>query len=212
MCKNKLLLLSISFLIILLHCSSAIQMLPQPEANTNLLIGSLIFDIDGYQNKYKAFWDNIEIAIVGRYVKDGALKQFGQWVTTDENGYFYIANVPDGEYALKGVRVRLFGEEEIKVFNELSENRNNYFEIITGDMVYMHANFFDVKQNMRIINFKHNIITIFHNEIVDFKRVNRLQDYKLADGDIVSSPPVPIYFIKTYEESEWVNYLNLNLN
>lgn len=63
----------------------------------NLLIGSLMFDINGYEDTFTTIRKNIDVAIIGRYMKEGRFENFGHWVTTDENGYFYILNVPDGE-------------------------------------------------------------------------------------------------------------------
>jgi len=201
----------LTIIIISLGCSSSIRMLPEPVEKGNLLIGSMIFDIDRYQDRLTTLWDDIEIAIIGQYVENGELKYFRQWAITDENGYFFIANVPDGEYAIKGFKVRLFGDEELKVVNELTDPQKNYYELTTEHIISFHGSLFDVRQKQRIINFQHSVFTLYQNGIVDLKRYDRLQQLKLSTGETLNSPPVPFYFVDNYSESSWTSYLNLLL-
>ena len=194
-----------------LTCSSSLQNIPQPQELKNLIIGSLIFEIDGYQNVYRTFRDNIEVAIVGRYVENGQLKQFGEWVTTDEYGYFHLANVPDGEYAIKGFRSRVISIGDVTIANHLNNPDRNYYELLHNDLIGFNADLFDSRPNHRIINFQHNVFKLFQNEIVEHKRLNRLRNYKLADGDVIDEPPAPVYFIENFPESGWDDYLNMQM-
>ena len=195
----------------LFSCSSSVQMLPEPVENKNLLIGSLIFDIDGYKDNFVTIRQNIEVAIIGRFVKDNDIKNFSQWVTTDENGYFFIANVPDGKYAIKGFRTHLIGLGNLTIENELIDPQRNYFELKNSDNISMTGELFDIRSNQRIVNFQYNILTLHRGGIIDNKRYNRLQNLKLSTGEILNSPSVPIYFLEKFEGSGWENYLNLQL-
>jgi hypothetical protein len=186
-------------------------MLPEPVENKNLLIGSLIFNIDGYENNFAVIRKNIEVVIVGRLVEDNEIKNFSQWVTTDKNGYFVIANVLNGEYAIKGFRTHLIGLGDLTVENELIDPKRNYFELKDIDVISMTGQLFDVRSHQRVINFQHNIITLHRGGIIDNTRYNRLQDLKLATGEILDSPAVPIYFLDQFEGSGWESYLNLQL-
>ena len=49
----------------MLNCSSTVQMLPEPMEDKNLLIGSVIFNIDGYNDMFLTLKDNIEVAVIG---------------------------------------------------------------------------------------------------------------------------------------------------
>ena len=193
----------------LIACSTSVQMLPEPIEKKNLLIGSIIFDINGYLDTFLTVCDNIEVAVIGRYFEDGRLKNFGQWATTDKEGYFYIANVPEGEYAIKGFRVFVMGLGNLKIINELNDPRQNYFELRNEDIINFGGELFDTKSNRRIVNLNHNIFTIDHTEIIKFRRYERLRDYKLSTGEIIDSPPVPVYFMDKYEGSAWDLYLGL---
>ena len=198
-------------IIYLINCGTSIQMLPEPLENKNLLIGSIIFDVNGYQDNFLTVQDNIEVAIVGRYEEYGRIKYFGQWATTDENGHFYIANVPAGEYAVKGFKVFIMGIGDLKIQNDLNNPQRNYFELRNQEIINFGASLFDTQSNQRIVNLKHNVFTLYHSEIIDFKRYDRLRDLKLSTGEIIDSPPVPSYFIEKFEGSGWENYLTLQL-
>lgn len=209
--KQISVLTMITISIFIISCSSSIQMLPEPVENQNLLIGSLIFDIDGYEDNFATIRQNIELVVVGKFVKDGRIQNFGQWATTDENGYFFIANVPEGEYAIKGFRTHLIGLGNLTVENELIDPEQNYFELKDSDVISMTGNLFDVRSNQRIVNFQHNIITLYRSGIIDLKRYDRVREVKLSTGEILSSPPVPIYFLEKFEGTSWENYLNSQL-
>ena len=200
-------------LISLLHlsCGSSVQNIPQPEDEMNLIIGSLIFDINGYEDNFLVIKDNIEVAIVGSYEQNGKLHNFGRWVTTGEEGYFCIANIPEGEYAIKGFRVNVMGLDELRVANELSDPQRNYFELNAHDMISLQGDLFDVKSNHRIVNFEHNIFTLHRNGIVDHSRHERLRNVKVSTGEIIERPTVPLYFLEILGESGWSYYLNLQL-
>jgi hypothetical protein len=193
----------------LISCGTSIQLLPEPAEKKNLLIGSIIFDINGYKDTFLICQDNVEVAIIGRYMEDGRFKNFGRWVTTDENGYFCLANIPEGEYAIKGFQVYVMGLGDLKIINDLHDPQNNYYELRNEDIINFGGDLFDTKNNQRIVNLKHNIFTIFNSEFIEFTRYDRLRDYKLSTGEIFNSHRVPAYFIEKYEESGWVRYLEL---
>lgn len=210
--KNKIVSILLPAIIIYLYCSTTVKMLPEPVENKNLIIGSLIFDIDGYEDNFITIQGNIEMVIIGKYVKDNDIKNFMQWTTTDENGYFYIPNVPDGEYAIKGFRTHLIGLGNLTIENELIDPQRNYFEIKAQDIISSSGELFDTRSYQRIINFKHNIITLHRGGIIDDDWYNRIQNLKLSTGEIIDRPPVPIYFIEKFEGSGWEDYLNFQLH
>lgn len=202
------------FLLILifsLNCGTSIQTIPEPLQDQNLVIGSIIFDIDGYEENFTTLYRNIEIAIVGRYVKDGMFRDFGRWTTTDENGYFFIPNVPDGEYAIKGFRAYLIGLGDLTIENELIDPQYNYYELDAENTLSFGAELFDTRSNQRIINFKHNYFKLYRSKIIDFKRFDLIRDLKLSMGDLLNRNPAPVYFIEKYEGSGWDSYLNMQL-
>lgn len=199
----------IPVLLCVVSCSGPAQMIPEPVDAGNLVLGAVILNIDGYQDTFLTLEDGIEVAVVGRYFDNGVEKRFGQWTRTDEFGYFVIPNVPDGEYALKGIIVNQIGLGELRIANELIDVRENYYELNVYDRINLSAEIFDTRSVNRIIDFKYNVFTIYANEIVDHKRYDALRDLKLTTGGEISSPPLPVWFIENYPESGWVDFLNL---
>lgn len=198
-----------SALIFMFSCSGAVQMVPEPAGNGNLLIGAVILNIDGYKDTFLTLQDGIEVAVVGRYFENGVEKKFGRWVRTDEEGCFFISNVPEGEYAIKGFVVNQIGLGELRIANELIDAQRNYYELNVFDTIGFSADLFDTRSVKRIVNLNYNIFTIYANELVDFKKYEVLRDFKLTTGGEVNAPPLPVWFIETYPESGWADYLNI---
>lgn len=206
---NKLSTAWLLVISIIMHCSTSGVMLSHPEADRSLLIGSLSLDINGYQNTFALIQGNIEVAIVGRYLENDMVKNFGRWTITDERGYFFLANVPDGEYALKDFRIHLIGIGDLSIVNELNDPQRNYYELLNDDIINFSGNLFDIKSQHRIINLQHNLFTLYPNTVVDHHRFEYLNHVKVSPGNFLDEPPVPVYFLENYSESGWDDYLNM---
>ncbi|MDZ7330536.1 MAG: carboxypeptidase-like regulatory domain-containing protein [candidate division KSB1 bacterium] len=193
------------------NCGSSSQLIPEPIQNGNLIIGSLIFEIDGYQDQVAVIRRNIEVAIIGQVMVDGKMKSFSQWTTTDDDGYFYIPNVPTGQFAIKGFRTHLIGLGDLIIARELIDPRRNYFEIKRADVLAMTGQLFDVRPRNQIVNFDHNIVTLYRNGIVDHLQRHWLENVKLVTGELLNSPSVARYFLEKFPTSAWANFLRLQL-
>ncbi len=68
--NRTLIFITLIISIFIYNCSSSVQILPEPIKNKNLLIGSLIFDIDGYEDNFATIRQNIEI-VDGEYAIKG---------------------------------------------------------------------------------------------------------------------------------------------
>jgi len=195
----------------LLQCGSSLQMLEEPVANKNLIIGRLLFDVNGYQNNFLTIRENIEVAVIGRVIQEGEIKTIGFWTITNEDGYFIVPNVPDGEYSIKGFRTQLIGVGDIIIVNELIDPQRNYFEFKSQGVISFAGRLFDTRSKQRIINFEHNIFTLNPNQLVQFERLKQLNDVKLTTGEIVNGFPVPVYFFEKYEQNGWAKYLEMQI-
>ena len=198
-------------LIFMISCGSSLKILEEPIEKKSLIIGSLIFDVNGYRNNFLTIRENVEVAIIGRVVQNGEIKTTGFWTVTDEDGDFYVANVPEGEYAIKGFRTHLIGVGDINIANELIDPQRNYYELNRRDIISFTGRLFDTKSKQKIINFKHNIFSLYPDEIVRFERLNRLRDVKLTTGEIINRLPVPVIFFERYEQSSWAKYLEMQI-
>lgn len=210
--KKSLLIMAITLTVSLLNCGSSVQMLPDPIENQSLLIGCLIFDIDGFRDTFATIRQNIEVVILGRIIQDGEVKTISYWATTDENGCFFIANVLDGEYAIKGFRTHLIGLGNLVIENQLIDPQRNYFELKNIEVISTTGELFDVRSDRRIVNFHHNIITLHRNGIVESKRYERLRELKLSTGETLDRPPISSYFLEKFPGSGWEGALNRQIN
>jgi len=186
-------------------------MLDEPLEDNCILIGCLIFDINGYQGNFSTNKEQIEVALIGRVLENGKENVAGFWAETDENGYFCLTNVPPGEYAIKGFRTRLFGIGELNIANELISPQRNYFELLDRSTIPLTGNLFDTKANNRVVNFKYNLFTLFAEGIIELQRLDQLREVKLTSGEEANGPPVPFYFLDKYQGSSWTKYLELQI-
>jgi len=196
---------------ICLSCASTTAFIPAPEEGKCILIGSIILEIDGYKNQYMTVMSDIEVAIVGRYYKDGREKSFGSWTVTDENGYFCIPNVPPGDYAIRGIQYNHIGTGDLQIINELLDPERDYYELNRSETISLVGLRFDVPSFQNVINMKHNILHIYGNELIDDKRLQEVNGHRSVDGFRITQPSVPLYFIDKLQGSGWEQYLNMQL-
>ncbi|NOZ62448.1 MAG: carboxypeptidase regulatory-like domain-containing protein [Calditrichaeota bacterium] len=195
-----------------ISCGSTLPEIDEPVENKCLIIGSVIFDVNGYHEVNTTVRENIEVAIIGKVIDSGQEKRVGFWAETDDNGYFALANVPPGMYAIKGFRTRTMDLGDVAVINELTDPQRNYFELSRSDAIPMTGSLLDVASKNRVINFKHNIFSLHRNGIISFQRSNQIRDFKLSAGDVINLPPVPSYFLEKFPASAWSVFLDMQMN
>jgi hypothetical protein len=79
----------------------------EPEAGNTLVVGAVLVENNGIDDVYEAITSNITAVVVGRHVKNGEEIIQGYHLKTDANGYFYLPNVPQGSYVLKGIELNV---------------------------------------------------------------------------------------------------------
>ena len=205
------LLLSLIFILIV-GCATTAPNIQEPVDDRCLIIGAIILDIDGYRDLNTSLFEHIDVAIVGETVAEQGIKRVAFWAETDENGYFYVENVPPGRYALKGIKARSIDIGELTLVNELTDAARNYFQISPANDIPMTGDLFDLKDNHRIVNFQYNVFTLHRNGIVDFRRMKLIRNFKLSAGDVIDLPPVPSHFLDEFPACGWSAFLELQLN
>jgi len=194
-----------------LSCAGGLTGLKEPEPGKNLLIGSIVFENKGYQNRNEVFVDGIEVAIIGYYEENGKEKLFGKWLFTDKDGYFFIPNVPDGVYALKAIRVNMSGRSYLTIAKDYKTGVDN-FQIQGNPEVAFSGTHFDIKQSNRIISLKNNYFTIHTNREIHHGAYDKIDEFKASTGDFLSRPFIFKYFMGKYPESSWYEYLKKELS
>lgn len=206
MAKNiKIFILFFSALSIL-NCAGTSNSMKEPVEGKNLIIGSIIFENNGYNNRTEVYFENLEVAIMGYYEENGKEKTFGKWIYTDENGYFSIPNVPDGKYAVKAIRVNMSGQAYMTFANEFRTMIDNYK--LSPENIAFSGTYFDTRPTERIVNLKHNYFTIFPNSEIRYGSYDMIAEFTASNGQKISRPLIFKYFIEKHPESGWNEHLN----
>ena len=77
----------------------------EPEAGKSIVIGAVLVENNGIDDMYEAQKANIVVVLIGKHIINGEEFIQGYRLKTDANGYFYLPNVPQGAYVLKGIEV-----------------------------------------------------------------------------------------------------------
>jgi len=193
-------------LIIFFSCAGTLPSLKEPEEGKNLIIGSIIFENRGYQNRNDVYFDNIDVAIIGHYEENGKEKIFGKWTRTNKSGYFFIPNVPDGKYALKAIRVNMSGQAFLTIANEFRTMVDNY-KTWPSENIAFSGEYFDNQPKENIVNLKHNYFTFFQNQEIRYGSYDKIDEFQASNGEKISRPMIFQYFIEQYPESGWKSKL-----
>lgn len=198
----------------LFMCASGINVvLTEPEENNVLLVGNIIFIVDGYQGRQEIYKDGIEVAIAGRYGNNE--EPFMKWTMTDSAGYFFFPNAPaDGKYELKGLRFYVRGGGAIALTKNFRDIRDQYRSVGWDGIMFSGVNFNKTPEFLsgnRIVNLKHNLFIIRPSGDIEHRTIDQIIDYK-ADVSFevnINTSLIYDYFIENekFENSAWVPFL-----
>ncbi|MDW7679622.1 MAG: hypothetical protein SCK70_03610 [bacterium] len=200
-----------SVIFFILACSATLQTVEEPIADKCLIIGSVLLDIDGYDDNLTTLSDNIEVAVLGKIIQNGQIKKVGFWTRTDENGLFILPNVPMGDYVIKGIRTHLIGVGDLVITNELIDSERNYYELNRHSFIGFTGNLFDIQISNRVANFKHNIFKLNRNGWIDFQRIDRLKQFKISTGERIDRQSVQFQFLDKFPESQWARFVETHI-
>lgn len=194
--------------IILLSCAAGVQYykFAEPTSNdTMLVVGRVLMEDNEYSGRHDVVTSGIEVAILG--LPDSSSDVTGLWAMTDRNGYFALANVPQGIYALKGIRVTLSDGQRIILSNPLIKERSFFrFNPPNTETILIEGDNFILQPVGRVISLQHNIFrlnpkaTMFSLES-DTKQI--LKNIKLVNGKVANDPTVEEYFLEHYADTQW---------
>lgn len=198
-------------LLVLMACSGRITTLVEPQNEENLIVvGSVILQNNGYTPGSEVYMDGIDVMITSKIMVDGKEKIKDYWAMTDENGYFQLSNVPPGKYALKAIKTTVGVQRLVTIANSLRYSGAE-FQIQPREKIPYGAEYFEEKVVGRVVDLKHNFFLIDYssqsNYRVQLRKANVVPKAILVNGDEISRPSVPEYFINKYPESKWVPIL-----
>jgi len=198
----------LGLLIFICGCVESYKGFTEPKSeNSMLVVGCVIVEDKGYTENPQVYKENLRIAIYG-LAEDGT--EIGVWARTDENGYFVIANVPKGEYAIKAIQLTVGAGQFLTIENRLGFSDDAYI-ITNREFFIFDGGYFPFEPVGRIQSLKHHIFTLDQSNrnilMVRNMVLYRLNDYELHTGEKLKAEPVEKYFIKKYPKSAWNEYL-----
>ena len=198
----------LALLIFVTGCAETYKGFTEPTSeNSMLVVGRVIVEDKGYTEKPEVYKERIRIAIYGKS-EDGS--ETGVWATTDENGYFVLANLPKGEYVIKALRLTVGAGQLLIIENRLSFSDDPYI-ITNREFFIFDGEYFPFEPVGRIQSLKHHIFTLDQSNrnilIVRNMALYKLKDIELHNGEVLNAEPVERYFIKKYPNSAWNKFL-----
>ena len=206
--------LQISVIVIVsvfIGCSVPPPTIDEPVSeDTYIVMGAVILEDDYFTNFPTVYLGDIEVAILAEYVEDGIPKTAGYWARTDENGYFYLANVPPGRYALTGIKVFLNDQTWLVISNPLTEEDSD-FEVNFSDHIGFIGSYFDIRPRGRIVNLQNNYFSVDSRSRgygdVKYLRRRELRGLRLVNGLSYDLIPAEKYFIRQFGNSGWADII-----
>lgn len=165
-----------------------------------------------FRRTEEVVYEGIEVAIIARVMEEGKAKLRGFYAQTDKDGYFFLDNVPEGEYALKGIRFYLEDGRYEVITADLMTPDDPYMRRPMQQEVVFKGNYFPVKGRHRIINLEHNVFMMSQVLTVGYKRVPRMSNHRfLLQSQTYNRPYVEDYYMTKYPMSGWSQFLGASM-
>jgi|Deesub1362B_J571_1020462.scaffolds.fasta_scaffold16397_2 hypothetical protein len=186
------------------NCAGPVQQFREPQdASRYLVVGSLVVDLLEYRGITDTYRGGIEVSIAGRHVENGQVVHKNYWTMTDDRGYFFLANVPPGDYALRGFRLKVVGGDFfLNVVNPLRTEKDPYRVVKLGPLPDG-AFVFPFPAQKNIVNLRHNYFILDRGKEVHHRVYFRLENFKTISGRILNEPDVISYFRSLHPSSLW---------
>ena len=206
--SGKKLLIMLPVLILFHECAQQYKGFTEPTSeNSMLVIGRVIVEDKGYTEKPEVYKDGLRIAIYGKG-EDGS--ETGVWATTDENGYYVIANLPIGEYVIKAIRLTVGSGQLLTIENRLSYSDDPYL-ITNREFFIFDGDYFPFEPVERVQSLMHHIfiLDVSNRNILMVRNVvmHSLKDVMLNNGEVLNEGSVETYFIQKHPDSAWNKFL-----
>lgn len=203
--KQIILRWSIIFVFLLLAscATTAPQFVPaEPEEGKSIVVGGIILENQGIDNKYEMLTSYVTAIVVGKSVQGEEEVVTGYRVVTDDKGYFAIQNVPPGSYVLKGIEGYVGKSSKVLISSEWLRNKQAYYleEIMIDNVV----RYWPPENLNKVIDL--GIYYFLVNDIgnVAFQKFLTIENQPLGWSKRIFNMSAPNeYFRRSYMESRW---------
>jgi len=192
--------------VLLLACAAGVSYykFAEPVSDDSMLVvGRIIVEDNQFSGRFQVVKSGIEVAILGQ--PEGSPNVTGLWAHTDNSGYFALANVPKGNYALKGIRFTLSTGVRVTLVNPLIRDLD-YFRFNPMENILIEGNYFRLKPVGRVLSLQHNLFRLNPKNssyALENDTVAAVNNYKLVDGSTLNDSLVEEYFINKYPDTVW---------
>lgn len=196
-------------LLIFIACASTSKGFKEPSSEDSIMVvGNIIFENNYYNDQLETVRKDIEVAVVGKYGAGEKIHSY--WVTTDENGFFALADVPKGKYAIQGFRVYLGQGELLTIANSL-RYEGSFYQIQRKPYVVFQADYFPIESDSRVYKLKYNHFWIDQSTRasaeVQHRIYDKVENMPLVNGQKLTLPPIEQYFVEKFPASLWAPIL-----
>jgi hypothetical protein len=146
-----------TFVVILMvgmNCASSSQVMKdwqEPAGGTVLIVGNILVENINQGYGFENWGLPIEIVIIGKD-EEGMIHKYQ--TTSDDKGYFYIPNVPLGQYHLKEILLPISGSRPIRIVNDWDSPTSKFYQMSHPERsIEYTTNWFPPRSNDKIVNF-----------------------------------------------------------
>ncbi|MFC1563174.1 hypothetical protein ACFL4Z_03905 [candidate division KSB1 bacterium] len=207
---------------ILLSCSSTAPLsmeITNPKDNESIVIvGCLIAENMGIEELFESIEYGTEVVLVGKCIINGIEETEGYSVRTDENGYFFLENVPKGGYVIKGARIFVANSFSVNVISHWRTLEIAYYVPYLQEQLIRHdVTFVPQPPEGKVYNFG---ITYFGlhpgspepgaagvANTVLYQNFSYLENQELNIGKKYTKSDPITYFKKRFPNSTWFQLL-----
>jgi hypothetical protein len=179
-----------------------------------IIVGCLIAENMGIDETFESIEEGTEVVIVGKSEGSNIEDAKGYHVKTDENGYYFLENVPKGNYVIKGARVFIANSFSINIISEWRTLETSYFvPYLQEELIRHDVKYFPASPKGRIYNWG---ITYFglskgsedpgpagaSNHVL-YQHYLSLNNQKINIGKEYNKPDPVTYFKQKFPKSKW---------
>jgi len=189
--------------IILSGCgASATQLkMQEPEEGKCVVVGSVLFENNGVDNFFDVIKSDITVILVGKSIINGKESIEGYRFKTDANGYFFLPNVPQGAYVLKGIELSLGYRGPTLITSRFDGTRQIF--LTTAKMIDYVVRSWPEEVSGCVNDLGINYLMINPSMGIYFDQFSELRDNVLALKDITHTMPKPeSYYRAKYPKIE----------
>ncbi len=203
---------------IFLSCSSmspfSMELTAPIDNESVVILGGVIVENMGIDDLYETYDSDIEVVLVSKGIVDGVEESKGFHVMTDENGYFFLENVPKFGYVIKGARIYVANSFSVNVISQWRTAEISYMvPYLQEELIRHDVTFVPSPPQGRIYNFGISYFGLSRGSSesgpggvansVLYQNFTSLNEQKLSIGTKYTKPDPITYFKEKFPDSGW---------